>query len=172
MSEQTQKGDTVRDYFLQCEKVALSLTPNFSNPAEAARAWANEYEMKQLAERQRDEAIKTKAYISDKKTATAMATTSKYSRENEKLKTEIGDSKTYKQVKAIPWLKEFFNFKNLGIYGQVGKQLSRLSKNKGCEIVKIPNSEFGYVNAYHIDIIADLKYKLSDDLNMMKRFRI
>ena len=55
---------------------------------EALRCFAAEVEQKELMQKQRDEAIRTKAYISDKKTATAMNTASQKSREVEKLKRE------------------------------------------------------------------------------------
>ena len=139
---------------------------------EALRLYANEIEMKELAIKQRDEAIKTKAWISDKKTATAMATASVVTRENGKLKEQIGDSKTYKQVKAICWLKEFFDLKHPAAYSQIGTQLSKLSKTLGYECKQIPDTAFGFVKAYHIDVINHFKYKLTDDLNMMRKYRL
>ena len=93
MVERNAKGKEARKYFIECEKKARQLTPNFADPAEAAIAWANEYKAKQLALKTkqialdaRDEAITTKAHIGDKKTATAMATASVKSRENTRLK--------------------------------------------------------------------------------------
>lgn len=41
--------------------------PDFQNPALAARAWAEQYERRQIAEGQRDEAIRTKSWINNKK---------------------------------------------------------------------------------------------------------
>lgn len=141
---------------------------------EALRLYANEIEMKELAIKQRDEAIKTKAWISDKKTATAtaMATASVVTRENGKLKEQIGDSKTWKQVKAICWLNEFFDLKHPAAYSQIGTQLSKLSKTLGYECKQIPDTAFGFVKAYHIDVINHFKYKLIDDLNMMRKYRL
>lgn len=52
---------------------------------EALRLYADEVEQKELMQKQRDEAIRTKAWISDKKTATAMNTASQKSKEAEKL---------------------------------------------------------------------------------------
>ena len=52
MMSKTEMGNKIRDYFLECEKKAISgiTLPNFNNPAEAARAWALVYEAKQIAD--------------------------------------------------------------------------------------------------------------------------
>jgi|AntDeeMinimDraft_5_1070356.scaffolds.fasta_scaffold23679_1 anti-repressor protein len=56
MAEQTEKGNDARDYFLSCEYVAKGIAdrqlPDFTNPAIAARAWADEVDQKLLAESQ------------------------------------------------------------------------------------------------------------------------
>lgn len=105
----------------------------------------------------KEEAIRTKAQISDKKTATAMATASHLSRENNKLREQIGDSKTYKAVKAIPWLADIFDMTNIGVYTAIGKQLTKISRDIGVETRKIDDSKFGMVNAYHIDAISKFR---------------
>jgi anti-repressor protein len=53
MLQRTEKGKQARQYFISCEKELKALTPslpNFANPVEAARAWADATEAKQLAE--------------------------------------------------------------------------------------------------------------------------
>lgn len=55
MQVRTEKGEQVRDYFLECERKAnqpASALPDFTNPAEAARAFADQYEAKQIAQEQ------------------------------------------------------------------------------------------------------------------------
>ncbi|QKG56979.1 phage antirepressor KilAC domain-containing protein [Hymenobacter sp. BRD128] len=54
MVERNEKGQQARRYFIACEKRLRTISegpqlPNFSNPADAARAWANEFEAKQQA---------------------------------------------------------------------------------------------------------------------------
>ncbi len=68
---------------------------------EALRRLAAEIEQKELIEKQRDEAIRTKAWISDKKTATAMNTASQKSKEVRRLKIELDRSKEYASIKAV-----------------------------------------------------------------------
>lgn len=51
MMSETDRGFEVRDYFLECERRAAeapaAALPDFTNPAAAARAWADEVEAKQ-----------------------------------------------------------------------------------------------------------------------------
>lgn len=182
MVERNEKGKQARQYFIKMENIAKSKTlamPNFSNPAEAARAWALEYEEKQKAlamvERKNialEEIIETRTWIQDKKVATAMATASVVVRENGKLKEQIGDSKTYKQVKAIPWLKDYFSDMSQTACSQIGKAISKLSKTLGYDCKVIPSSEYPKgIKAYHVDAINHFKCKLTEDLNMLRPYR-
>lgn len=144
--------------------------PNFQNPALAARAWAEQYERRQIAETQRDEAIRTKAWISDKKTATAMATASAAVRKAAALENELGRGKRYKSVKAIPWFLDVFA-DTPAAYSVAGRKLSDMSRRMDYEIREIEDSRFGSVKAYHIDVIESFRLALRNDLNMMRKYR-
>ncbi len=72
----------------------------------ALQQYKFEKERRVLAEQQRDYAVETKAWIGEKKVATAMNTASQYSKQNERLRVQIGDSRDWKTVKAIKWLRE------------------------------------------------------------------
>jgi len=51
MIQRTDKGKQARQYFIQMEQAALSLTlPDFNDPVKAARAWADAKEQQQIAE--------------------------------------------------------------------------------------------------------------------------
>lgn len=116
--------------------------PNFFDPAEAARAWADQYEAKQVACKERDHAIATKAEISDKKTATAMATASVKSRQAEKLKEQIGESKNYASIKAVEKVAG-------GKYSW--RELKKWCLAHGKKIKDIADANYGSVKIYHKD---------------------
>lgn len=146
--------------------------PNFDNPALAARAWAEQYERRQLAEAQRDEAIRTKAQIGSKREATAMATASAAVRKINSLEDELGRGKRFKSVKAIPWLPDVFELSR-GMYSVVGKTLKRLSVDLGYPIEKIVAPEYpDGINAYHVNVIAAFREKLKRDPVVLGKYRL
>lgn len=88
------------------------MLPNFCNPAEAARAWADLYEKNQAtelraltAEAERDEAIRTKSQISDKKTASAMGTAGALSKKCDRLEKELDKVKSEMDAQ-MPTIRE------------------------------------------------------------------
>lgn len=106
---------------------------------EALRLYADEVEQKELMQKQRDEAIRTKAWISDKKTATAMNTASQKSKEAEKLKIELDRSKKFASIKAVEIsLKQKFDWKPLRNYCTAHE----------LEMPKIFDANYGKVRTY------------------------
>ncbi|WP_440617461.1 Rha family transcriptional regulator [Cysteiniphilum sp. 6C5] len=158
------------DRWQELEAKAQSNLPNFDNPAEAARAWALQYEQNKRLEVERNEAITTKAWISDKKTATAMNTASQMSKKVHQLENELGKGKHYKTVKAIHWLLDYFN-NTKAMYSVIGRNLSALSNRLGYECQTVANEEYGTIKAYHVDVIEELKHQLDDDLNHLSAYR-
>lgn len=120
-----------------------SLTlPNFADPAEAAIAWAAEYRAKQIAQQERDYAIATKAEIGERREATAMATASAKSREAEKLKEQLGESKNYASIKAVETITgKKFNW----------RALKKWCTEHGKKIKDIYDANYGSVKTYPKD---------------------
>lgn len=146
------------------------LLPNFRDPIAAAEAWIVA-ERARLAEQARaDYYQRTKAEIGSRREATAMNTASVLSKQNEKLRTEIGDSRTWKQVKALPWFLEVF-IDVPAAYSVAGRKLSELSRRLGYEIREVEDTRYGIVKAYHADVITAFRVALRDDLNMMRKYR-
>lgn len=101
--------------------------------------YADEVEQRELMQKQRDDAIRTKAWISDKKTATAMNTASQKSKELEKLKVELDKSKEFASIKAAEIrLKSKFDWKPLRNY----------CTSHELEMPKIFDANYGSVRTY------------------------
>ena len=124
-------------------------------------------------EMERDEAIRTKAMIGSRREATAMNTASQKSKECEKLREQIGDSKTYKAVTAITWLPDYFNMSNRGLYGSLAANLKKIEASMTSEFkhIDIQDSRWGKVKAYHVDVIERLHEMVQADENLMKKYR-
>ena len=124
-------------------------------------------------EMERDEAIRTKAMIGSRREATAMNTASQKSKECEKLREQIGDSKTYKAVTAITWLPDYFNMSNRGLYGSLAANLKKIEASMTSEFkhIDIQDSRWGKVKAYHVDVIERLHEMVQADENLMAKYR-
>ena len=126
---------------------------------------------------ERDEAIRTKAMIGSKREATAMATASAKARECEKLREQIGDSETYKRATAIPWLSEYFDIRNAGLYNSLAAQLKKIEASMPPEFAHKPTSDsrFGSAKAYHIAVIEKfhelVREKIPVDEKFMAKYR-
>ncbi len=106
---------------------------------EALRLYADEVEQKELMQKQRDEAIRTKTWISDKKTATAMNTASQKSKEAEKLKIKLDLEMSYATVKKVELeTGRKYNWQDLKKYCQS----AGLGWNKAFD------ANYGSVNSY------------------------
>lgn len=96
------------DRWIELEQAAAPVAPkpvitlpDFTDPAAAAIAWAAEYQAKQAAMLERDEAIRTKAQIGSRREATAMATAAKATREAAKMAELVGRAVNHACVLAV-----------------------------------------------------------------------
>lgn len=131
----------------------------------------NKQEVKALTA-ERDEAVRTKALIGSTREATAMATASAKARECEKLREQIGDSTTYKRATAIPWLSEYFDTRNTGLYNSLAAQLKKIEAAMSPEFAHkdTEDSRYGSVKAYHVAVIERLHEIVREKLPVDKKF--
>ena len=159
--------------------------------AEALRALAAEVEAKQKAqlalEAEKEQHAKDnqdwcngfdilnqkKAEINSRQLATAMATASAKSRENEKLREQIGESKNWKSVRSISWLEKYFDVKkhNPGIYTAAAYQLQKICKENNWERHEIEDSLWGKVKTYPQCAIDVFEKRVEADNTIMIRYR-
>ena len=122
-------------------------------------------------EAERDDAIRTKAEISSRREATAMATASAAVRKAAALENELGRGRDYKSVKGIPWFLDVFA-DTPAAYSVAGRKLSDMSRRMDYEIREIEDSRFGSVKAYHVDVLEAFRLALKNDLNMLGKYRL
>lgn len=122
---------------------------------------------------ERDEAIRTKYHFVEGRDAKVCGELGGLRTQNEALRKQIGDSKTYKAVTAITWLPDYFNMSNRGLYGSLAANLKKIGAGMASEFkpIDIPDSRFGKVKAYHVDVIERLHEMIQADENLMAKYR-
>ena len=139
--------------------------------AEALRALANEVEQKELAIAQRDEAIRTKYHFVEGRDAEMCGRVGGLTAQNERLREQIGDATNWKQAKAIPWLRKYFDTRNNGFFAQLGKILTSLSAAMGVDTRTIEDTNWGAVKTYHISVINRLREQLNAGEDILPKYR-
>ena len=132
------------------QELEQKLNPVFNLPQDlpsALRALADTYEQLQQAQFEREIAVKTKAHISDKKTATAMATASKAVQENQRLKDQIGQSKKNATLLAV---------ERLTSNTYTWQPLNKWCKAHGIKPQKVHDERYGKVNTYPFQAWMDV----------------
>lgn len=125
------------DRWQELEQAASPAIPDFSNPAAAARAWAEQYEARQIAEA-------TKAQIGARREATAMNTASQAVKRANKLELELDRSKEYATVKRMEMLYHGQRFD--------WRRLKSTAAEMGMPSVEVFDANYGTVKAYHADV--------------------
>ena len=132
------------------QELEQKLNPVFNLPQDlptALRALADTHEQLQQAQFERKIAVKTKVHISDKKTATAMATASNAVQENQRLKDQIGQSKKNATVLAV---------ERLTSKTYTWQPLNNWCKAHGVKPQKVHDERYGKVNTYPLQAWMDV----------------
>lgn len=109
---------------------------------------------------ERDEAIKTKALISDKKTATAMNTASRLSRENKLLQSKLQDVGEYQSIIAAGLPQRVAI--ELNDNAQTWRVMLKICKEMKLPPKKVKDARYGEVNTYHLSVINKFKSEYLD----------
>ena len=127
---------------------------------------------KQL-EMERDEAIRTKYHFVEGRDAKVCGELGGLRTQNEALRKQIGDSKTYKAATAITWLPDYFDISNRGIYIALAAKLKKLEAEMPPAFahIDIQDSRWGSVKAYHVAVIERLHEMVQADESLMKKYR-
>ena len=166
MVERNAKGKQARQYFIQCERVAKS--PN-NNPMLVASTMNSdqlallmgEVKRREAVQRERDEAIRTKACISSSREACVMAKLGHTKRENEALKEQLGVGTKHKSVKGAG-LEQFYIDEG-GNRRQTANRLKKIALEMGLagDIIDIEDPNYGTVKAYPVSVIERFKLEVA-----------
>lgn len=115
--------------------------PDFSNPAAAARAWAEQFERSQQLAIERDQAVITKAEIGNRREATAMNTASQAVKKAAALQVQLDTSAEYCTIKRMEMLRHGQKFE--------WRRLKQTGVEMGVEAIDVFDQNYGTVKAYH-----------------------
>ena len=102
-------------------------------------------EQKALAEQQRDEAIRTKSYISDKKTATALGQVGGLVKENNRLKDNLYGNRNYRTIRAVA------SANHLSDRDISWRRLKAYCITNNLQINKVQDEKFGTISSYPVE---------------------
>lgn len=102
-------------------------------------------EQKALAEQQRDEAIRTKSYISDKKTATALGQVGGLVKENNRLKDDLYGNRNYRTIRAVA------SMNHLSDRDISWRRLKAYCITNNLQIKKVQDEKFGTISSYPVE---------------------
>lgn len=118
--------------------------PDFSNPAAAARAWAEQFELAQAILIERDQAVATKAEIGNRREATAMNTASQATKKVAALQVQLDTSAQFCTIKRMQMLKHGQPFD--------WRKLKHACAEMGIEAIDVFDQNYGTVKAYHEEV--------------------
>ena len=166
----------------------FKMLPDFTKPAIAAKAWAEQFELKEIALKEKefitqelDEAVRTKAHINNKMTATSMANNSHYSRKaniaTKKLNIfidESGLSKAdyYLAPKDIVWLDDFFCILSEEFFDDFEHELKGRSVAMGIPRQRRIEGYDDQTWGYHHKVINSFEKSLSRFPELLCEYRI
>ena len=133
---------------------------------EALRALAEEYEQRAIAEAERDKAVREKAWISEKREATAMGKLGSAMKKIYDLENKLGEGREWKSARAIDWLLNYF-WDTHESWRTIGHALTKLSRERGYAVMTLGNK----VNAYHVDVIREFKDILDRRPDFLNKYR-
>lgn len=105
--------------------------------------------------KERDEAIRTKAQINDKRTATLMNKASQDAKRIKKLESQLQDQGDYLSLIAAG-IKQYVDTETKS-HVQSWRVLKEISIAMEKDIKKVDDPRYGKVNTYHVDVIAAFK---------------
>lgn len=169
--------DKFNDVLVEHETQTQSVQPTIYDYARALiaekeRSDALEAQNKALTA-ERDEAIRTKYHFVEGRDAKVCGELGGLRTQNEALRKQIGDSKTYKAATAIAWLPDYFDMSNRGLYNALAHKLKKVEAGMPPAFahIDIPDSRFGKVKAYHVSVIERLHEMVQADESLMKKYR-
>ena len=126
---------------------------------------------------QRDEAIRTKYHIMAGRDATAMNTASRAVQRAKKaeaalaeLKNEIGVGEEWKKLKTLKWPAKYF-VQTRGFRSVFGKYIKEWCEAHGIEPHKVPDPDYGEVNAYPTVVLDALHNLIANDKTILAQYR-